>query len=355
MRVLIDASLPSIHGYLSEYFDLIIYDNYADLVAKIADVDILVCRSTLKVNEDLLKNSRIKCVATASSGSDHIDKQYLQSKQIKFIDAKGTNAQAVCDYVLATLVWLHKQGYYSRNKVGIVGVGFVGSKLWKMLNFLGFEVIGYDPLQALHDFYYKSCKIEDLYSVDIICIHADLHANSPYPSLDLFNATLLKKLKPGAIIINAARGGIVNEVDLLQIDNIVYCTDVFLSEPNINKHIISYAKLCTPHIAGHTIEAKNNAVRKIALELVTMFDKFLLKKTINPELLRIENNNPAFIYQEEFGDNINFENLEFQNTILSRYNPFFETKVMKLADDKCKAFIDLRKKHNFRHDFLKKD
>lgn len=354
MRVLIDASLPRIHEYLSEYFDLSIYDNYADLVAKIADVDILVCRSTLKVNENLLKNSRLKCVATASSGSDHIDKQYLQSKQIKVIDAKGTNAQAVCDYVLATLVWLHKQGYYSRNKVGIVGLGFVGSKLWKILNFLGFEVIGYDPLKNSHD-YYKSCKLEDLYSVDIVCIHANLHANSPYPSLDLFNADLLKKLKPGVIIINAARGGIVNEVDLLQIDNIVYCTDVFLSEPNINKQIISYTKLCTPHIAGHTIEAKINAVKKIALELVTMFAKSLFKKTINPALFSIENNNHAFGYHEEFGDNINFKNLEFQNTILSRYNPFFETQVMKLADDKCKAFIELRKKHNFRHDFLKKD
>ncbi len=346
MHVLADASLPNISKHLNNFFDLTLFTNKSNLLAKIDNADILICRSTLKVNEELLKSSKIKCVATASSGTDHIDKEYLKSSNITLLDAHGTNAQAVCDYVLASLAWLKRYRYVAAKKVGIVGVGAVGSKLWQMLELYGFEVIGYDPLRAQKDSNFKSCNIEDLYSLDIICVHANLHTTFPYPSFNLFNSSLLKKLKSGVIIINAARGGIVNEEDLLAVNNdIIYCTDVFLEEPNMNHDIVNYATLCTPHIAGHSIEAKDNAVKIIVENLYNLY-----AANSNVSFCNLTGFIDPVIKSLESG--ISIENMKLQDKILSKYNPYPETEALKLAKNKQEAFIDLRKSHTFRHDFF---
>lgn len=354
MRILADATLPNINDYCDNFFDLVLYHNQLDLLTHINNADILICRSTLNVNEKLLKSSKLKCVATASSGTDHIDKRYLKLNNIELIDAKGTNAGAVCDYVLATISWLIKEKLIVANKVGIVGVGAVGSKLWRILEFLGFEVKGYDPLKEKRCADFKSCRIEDLYSVDVICIHANLHETQPNPSLNLFNYSLLKKLKRGVVIINASRGDIVNEADLLTIDNvipqrsIIYCTDVFSDEPNINPDIVSYAKISTPHIAGHSIEAKNNAVRKIFKDLYNIYAPYLLAKEEYFEADSLIN----YMQSCPVGSRFILQNSKFQEEILGKYNPYYETQIIKLAKDKREAFINLRKNHTFRHDFF---
>lgn len=342
MRVLADASITNIDQYFSDFFDLILYANASDLLAHIDSADILVCRSTLKVDESLLKSSMIKCVATASSGTDHIDKQNLMSKKIKLIDAHGVNAQAVCDYVLATLTFLKKEGYYLGKKVGIVGVGAVGSKLSSILDLLDFDVIGYDPLKDLHSTDFKTCDIEELYLADIICIHANLHTTLSNPSLNLFDSKLLRQLKPGVIIINAARGGIVNEQALLATDKIVYCTDVYLSEPNINRYIVDYATICTPHIAGHSIEAKINSSEKIIKDIYAEYAPAV--PFLQSEI--IKNNKSVKCYD------FSLDSIKFQDFILGKYNPYYETQLMKLAEDKSKAFIELRNSHNIRYDDL---
>jgi len=350
MRVLADATLPNISIYLDKNFDLILYHNVNDLLANIDKSDILICRSTLRVNLDLLKKSRIKCVATASSGTDHIDTDYLIANDIKLIDANGINAQSVCDYILSSLAWLIKNSHFIGNKIGVVGLGAVGAKLSQILKVFGFEVFGYDPLKFKH-----SSNIEDLYDADVICIHANLHSTLPYPSANLFDINLLEKLKTGVVIINAARGGIVNEADLLKIDKkIIYCTDVFANEPNVDQEIVKFATLVTPHIAGHSIDAKQNAVKEISRRLLEITGQ---------ETSSLISSNKLIKNFKDFTIDLNIETklsasdnilkyTDTQDKILNIYNPYLETQAFKLAIDKRKAFIELRRSHNFRHDFF---
>lgn len=350
MRVLVDATLPSIGNYLDKYFDLIFYHNNNDLLANIDSSDILICRSTLQITSKLLKTSQLKYIATASSGTDHIEKEYLKTRNIKLIDAKGANAQSVCDYVLSSLAWLTKHSYLKGNKVGIVGLGAIGSKLSQILKLFGFEIVGYDPIK-----FKQYSNIHDLYDADVICIHANLHATLPNPSLNLFDINLLEKLNPGVVIINAARGGIVKEADLLKINKkIIYCTDVFASEPNVNQEIVSFATLVTPHIAGHSIEAKQNAVKYIANFILKLVDKDCSSLLSSNKLIKSFKD---FIMEQ----NIEFKgskicpilnDMDIQDKILNIYNPYFETQALKLAKDKMKTFIELRKSHTFRHDFF---
>ena len=235
MQILADASLPNVQRHLGVSFELTLYNNHEELLAKIGQAEILVCRSTLKVSKELLASTKISCVATASSGTDHIDKTYLSAKGIRLIDAKGTNSSSVCDYVFASLALLTKLSLAKVQKIAIIGSGEVGSLLSARLKQFNFTVSSYDPTKALRNKSFISCDLQEIYAADLICIHADLHNNLPYPSLDLFNHEFLARLQKGTIIINAARGGIVNEKDLLANNNdIVYCTDVYCFEPQIN-------------------------------------------------------------------------------------------------------------------------
>ena len=341
MQILADASLPNVQKHLASCFDLTLYTSPEELSAKISQADFLVCRSTLKVTPELLNSSKIKCVATASSGTDHIDKNYLATRDIRLIDAKGTNAHAVCDYVFASLALLIKRSLAKVQKLAIIGAGEVGSLLASRLKKFSFTVNSYDPLKVLRDHSFQSCNLDELYTADLICVHANLHNNLPYPSLNFFNKELFAKLKPGVIVINAARGGIVNEEDLLaNSNNIIYCTDVYHAEPQINPQIVDYAEICTPHIAGHSIEAKDLAVSHIADSLRKIY---LDKQEVD-----------GFINQRvgEGSADLQFQNPQNLDRILQQYDPTAETLALKAAQDKMDAFISLRKKHSFRHDFF---
>lgn len=269
MNILADASLLGLEQAFPLPFYLTKYGNPEEISDLLPGQDILLCRANLKVNESLLKNHCLRYVATASSGTDHLDHHWLKSQNIQIIDAKGANARAVADYVVSCVAYLTQARLYEGNKVGIIGLGHVGSQVAYRLQTVGFDILKFDPLKAKQDAnHFRSCSLEELYQADLLCVHAELHNQPPYPSMNLINKNFLNRLKPGCVIINAARGGIVNEEDLLQSPkSLIYCTDVYLNEPNIDTRIIDKATLCTPHIAGHSIEAKYTAVAMVSTML----------------------------------------------------------------------------------------
>lgn len=345
MRVLADENLPKVSKYFGKPFNLTLYKNLTDLSHKINNADILICRSTVKVNKLLLENTSLKCIATATSGTDHIDKKLLISRDIDLFDAKGSNASAVCDYILSSLALIIKEKHTEINKVGIVGCGEVGSRLAQRLNSLGVFVNCFDPLKSQVDKKFSSCELEDLYAMDAICVHANLHFADPYPSFNLFNKELLKNLKPGLVLINTSRGGIVNEKDLLSNQQkIIYCTDVFANEPNINQQIVDYALISTPHIAGHSIEAKEFAVAMLA-------SKICKKYSLNPPSDYYQNTQ---VQMPTSWDNLSLSlnSKSFTDFVLSKYSPNSETLALKNATDVNTEFLRLRKNHKFRHSFI---
>lgn len=336
MNILADASLPGLEQAFPMPFHLTVYHHPNEISGLLSGQDVLLCRANLKVNQFLLKNHCLRYVATASSGTDHLDRLWLNSQNIQIIDAKGSNARAVADYVVACLAFLEQQQLVRGNKAGIIGLGKVGAQVAVRLQAAGFEILTYDPLKAERDPAFQSCTIEELYSVDLLCIHAELHNNQPYPSADLINQDFLNQLKSGCVIINAARGGIVNEEALLHFSKpLIYCTDIYLNEPNIDARIIDQSTICTPHIAGHSLEAKYAAVAMVSTALHQIAGLALppFAKVSLPQTLSLEKDKLWY---------------EF---ILKIYNPLEETLSLKHASDKKVAFLSLRKNHQMRHDF----
>ena len=335
MKILADATLPNLTTLFKEPFVLTLYNRQDEIAALLPTHDILLCRSTLNVTAELLANSPIQCIATASSGIDHIDSNYLQQHHIALFDAKGCNAQAVADYVTSTLAFLYCKSKIPGYKAGIIGIGEVGSRVANRLVAAGFDVICYDPFKAKTNTLLTYRDLDELTKCDVICIHANLHDRSPYPSANLIGSDFLNQLKPKTIIINAARGGILNEKSLLNLTiPITYCTDVYNKEPAINAEIVKFATLCTPHIAGHTIEAKKAAVIRLSQQIHDYYGQ-TMPTSVEPKLEK---------------DVILQATKPWQQCVLSLYNPLGDTQKLKAARDKKKSFLDLRQAH-CRHDF----
>ncbi|KTD69755.1 erythronate-4-phosphate dehydrogenase [Legionella santicrucis] len=337
MNILADASLPGLEQAFPKPFNLIRYYHANELAHLLVGQDILLCRSTLNVNRALLENHSIRYVATASSGTDHLDHSWLNSQHIQIIDAKGSNARAVADYVVACLAFLEQRHFIQGHKAGVIGLGKVGIQVSARLQAAGFQVFHYDPLKAMRESdAFQSCSLEDLYQADLISIHAELHDNHPFPSRNLINQNFLRQLKPGCIIINAARGGIIDENSLLtEPKSLIYCTDVYLNEPAIDERIIDKALICTPHIAGHSIEAKYAAVAMVSASLHQIMS-LPIPHFFTPQMIKT-------IHLEK--------NKLWYESVLVLYNPIEETLSLKKAIDKKSAFIELRKQHQNRHDF----
>ncbi len=340
MKILADASIPLLQELYKQPFFLTRYQQNKEVKSLIGGHDILICRSTLAVNEDLLRDTNIQCVATASSGIDHIDTHYLLDHHIELIDAKGSNACAVADYVMATIAFLEKNSQLKRGKACVVGVGCVGSQVMSRLQWLGFDVIGYDPLKE-HDSVVVSADFSEIFSCDLICIHANLHSSSPFPSFNLFNDDNLRLFKPNVVIINASRGDIVNEKALLSMKQpINYCTDVYSKEPAICPELVDFSRLCTPHIAGHSIEAKRRASIQLSKVLHQRYHVSREPLPAETDLLAVHGKS-----------RIELSKPTWQEMVLSIYNPWHETQLLKQACDKQTAFLKIRKAHQHRHDF----
>jgi len=331
IHLLADTSLPQLASLFPPPFVLTRFKHPSELPTRLIGQQVLLCRSTLPVNEALLHASTLKYVATASSGTDHIDETYLTAQSITLLDAKGCNAQAVTDYVRLVLTWLKTKGLPHGKKAGVFGVGAVGSLVATLLHALGFEVCCVDPYQQTLRNAHPYVTLKHLTDCDLICIHANLHHTPPFSTTQCFNASFFDTLKPGTTIINAARGGIVDETALIKCLNpLYYCTDVYQHEPHINPNIIEKALLCTPHIAGHTVEAKNAAVESIARQLHQLY-----QLPFSPPL---KQNIPSTQTTPTLNSNL-----------LSMYDPSQDTLALKQTTNHKTTFLTRRNAHQRTH------
>jgi erythronate-4-phosphate dehydrogenase len=353
ITLLADASLPELDHWLPSPFILTRYQHPSDLSEHLKNHDILLCRSTLRVDASLLAHSSITCVATASSGIDHIDSSYLTHHDITLFDAKGSNAPAVADYVMATLAALKKIGRPIGNRAGVIGVGEVGSRVVRRLHAMGFDVVCYDPLKTAHDTHHTYVSLSQLTECDLLCLHPNLHDSQPFPSRQLLNAHFINKLKPNVTIINASRGGVVDEEALLQAHQpITYCTDVYENEPNIDARVVNIATFCTPHIAGHTIEAKQAAIIQISQHLHQHYD-LAMPATVQAHTHSNKTHKQSYVQNTAL--DLFVSKLSWEEDVLNLYNPLIETNQLKTAQNKKTAFITLRQDHRHRHDFFQEE
>ena len=220
----------------------------------VKNADIVVVRTRTLVNESLLAGSRVKLVCTATIGFDHIDTAYCETHGIRWMSCPGCNAQAVCDYIEEALdEWRKARGQKQINPpaIGVIGVGHVGSLVAQMAERKGYNVLLNDPPKGMGvslDSIARNC--------DIITFHVPLDASTYH----LCDASFLQRCQPGALIINAARGGVVDEHALLQSGH-PFIIDTWENEPNIHPEVLQKAYLASMHIAGYSLEGKRNATQ----------------------------------------------------------------------------------------------
>ena len=119
---------------------------------KLKDTEALFIRSTTSVDKDLLKNTKIKIVGSATAGIDHLDIKYLNTKNIKWFCAEGSNSLSVVNYVMSAICYLKRENLFNINdNVGIVGYGNIGKKLKFVLDTFSIRNSVYDPFLD-HDF-----------------------------------------------------------------------------------------------------------------------------------------------------------------------------------------------------------
>ena len=311
MLCVADKYIPYLKGRIDKYFDKVLYLEPSEITCEVLyNCDILLIRTRTKCNQSLLEGTKVKFIATATIGTDHIDMEYCRRQGIMVCNAPGCNARGVAQYVESALFQLgirnlelgiRSEEFRIKNDVktiGIIGVGHVGSLVFETAKRLGLKTLLYDPPRQRNEG--GNQWTTDLFDVakksDIITVHTPLTNDGDDKTYHLIDSDFLKHCKPNAIIINAARGGIIDEAALMSIYserarrhaptmirnnsqlstfnnsqlstfNFQLILDTWENEPDINIDLLNITTIATPHIAGYSDEGKRNATRMILEQL----------------------------------------------------------------------------------------
>lgn len=232
----------------------------------VVDADILVVRSKTRVNKDLLKDSKVGFVGTATAGFDHMDLDWLSYHDIASYAAAGCNANSVAEYISAALLYLvQSKGLLLKDlTLGVVGVGNVGSAVAKKAEAMGMRVLLNDPPRRMAED--NPPELLDLDYVlgesDVVTLHVPLTDVGPYATRHMADCRFFRKLRPGCLFLNACRGEVVDEEPLaMALDRGLIsasCLDVWENEPAIAHDLLERVDLGSAHIAGYSFEGKLN-------------------------------------------------------------------------------------------------
>lgn len=300
ITVLADRHHYQLERHLHPSIRLVPYDPIAGwTVDQVRQADALLVRTTNAVNSSTLpEGSRVRFVATASAGRDHLDEAWLERLGITVADAKGSNARSVAEYVaIAVLLMCDDQELSPQGlTAGVVGAGFTGTATADLLGRIGITCKRHDPPREEREWGtnpenarstglqqqdpapvpFRSASLEEVLGCDIITLHVPLERGGPYPTWHWLDGGKLASVKPGTMIINASRGGVADERALLAShrQGLVrsFTCDVWEGEPVFSDITARQAHLATPHIAGYSIEAKRNASLMMCETLHRFFD-----------------------------------------------------------------------------------
>ena len=235
----------------------------------VRDADVLVVRSETQVSKELLEGSRVGFVGTVTIGTDHIDHQYLKERSIASASAAGSNANSVAEYILSALLQISIKKNVPLNglMLGVVGVGNIGSKVVRIAEALGMKVLQCDPPLARATGEKHFVLFEEALQADIVTFHVPLTKTGDDATYHMVNETAIRKMKPGSVLMNTSRGGVIETNALMKALDDKHLSeailDVWEKEPNINIELLKRVFIGTPHIAGYSLDGKLNAVQMI--------------------------------------------------------------------------------------------
>lgn len=264
MKIVIDENMPYAEALFSKLGDVITKPGRDLSADDLTDVDALMIRSVTKVNEALLsKANKLKFVGTATAGMDHVNQDLLKEKGIFFTAAPGCNKVGVAEYVLSCLsVLAQQQGFSIFDKtIGIVGAGQVGSYLAQCLDGLDIRYLINDPIKQQQGDKRVFTDLDTLLAeADVITFHTPITSSGEWPTHHLMDAKRLSECRADQILINAARGPVVDnqalKTRLQKQDGFTAILDVFEHEPEVDFELLEHLAFATPHIAGYGLEGK---------------------------------------------------------------------------------------------------
>lgn len=272
-KLIVDDAIPFLEGRLEKDFDIRIMPGAQIGREDLMDADGVLVRTRTRCDASTLEGTPVSFVATGTIGLDHIDTQYCDAHGIHWQNAPGCNAPAVAQYVWRALFEL---GFDPRKMtLGVVGKGHVGSIVAQWGRALGAKVIVSDPPRQKAGYTDEEyLPLEDLMEqADAVTFHTPLIKKPVMqdgilmePTVHLADAATLGRLKNGAIVVNAARGGIVDERALMALKGekgLKIAIDTWEGEPKINTDTLRGADIATFHIAGYSQQGKERATRAI--------------------------------------------------------------------------------------------
>lgn len=294
------VTLEKAFGEGNVTYDPTLVDKPDALAAAAADCDALIVRNRTQVRGALLDAcKRARVIGRLGVGLDNIDVAACEARGMKVIPATGANALAVAEYVIATAMMLRRASYLStpdvaagkwpRNALsagretagstlGLIGYGSIGQMTGALAHGLGMRVIAYDPaLPEGHAAWSGTARRADLATLITTADVISLHVPLVDATRNMFNAERIAVMKPGAILINTARGGIIDETALAAALNSGHlggaAIDVFAAEPLPASDVFSGCPnlILTPHIAGVSFEANVRVSSMIADAVIRAF------------------------------------------------------------------------------------
>jgi len=285
-EVLIDEPLQRLRARHDVVYDPTLVERPAELLEAARDADALVIRVRTQMRGELLESlTRCKVIGRQGVGLDNIDVERCRERGIRIIPAIGANARSVAEYVMTTAMMMLRGAYLSSAEVaagkwprapmllgreiwgrtlGLVGFGSIGQVTARLAKAMGMEVLAHDPSlepasPVLAEFGCRLLPLDDLLAAsDVVSLHLPLVPGTRR----LFDAARLACMKPGSVLVNAARGGIVDEAALADALRrgrpYAAAIDVFESEPLGPGSPLADAPnlLLTPHIGGLTADSE---------------------------------------------------------------------------------------------------
>ena len=340
MKIVVDDKIPYISEKLALLADAVVYLRGAEISADdVRDADALIVRTRTHCNQQLLEGSKVRFVATATIGFDHIDTDYMTQAGIYWTNCPGCNAASVAQYLECSLLLLQQEKGLDiqHATIGIVGCGHVGSKVKAVAERLGMRVLVCDPpLKEKEAITHHPSSITFVSmdvierEADVITFHVPLSHEGQYATWHLGNADFFHRLTRVPYIINTSRGGVVDNTALLQALNEGRVRDAILDvwegEPNVNLNLLDKVFIGTPHIAGYSADGKVNADNMVIDALCQHFGLPHPGRILPPSL-------PA--------------DFKYTGSALDLYNPLIDSE--KLKSDPSK-FEFLRNNYPLRRD-----
>ena len=266
MKILVDSELANAKDIFSHLGHVELFEGRALTREAAKTAQILIVRSVTSVDRDLLEDSDIRFVGSATSGQDHVDTEFLESNDIKFASAAGANARAVAEHVLCCIVEYldESEAVFEDLSVGLVGYGHVGKSVGELLDRLSVKYYAYDPFINSDLYPTVLTDFNKVLSCDVVSLHVPLTHGGTHPTYNLIESKAISEFGDRVLLINTARGNVLDENALLKCmardKKIWTAIDCWADEPNIDPEFAQAAWRATPHIAGYSLEAKRRAL-----------------------------------------------------------------------------------------------